>query len=60
MIKTTNSTYQHDEFGGALDLMPVMPHQYHQLLLNKKMNNHKGQDFPLERPGGTRKNRSPP
>ena len=60
MIKWNNSTYQHDEFEGALDLIIVTSHQYHQLLQDKMMSNYKGEDFREEIPGRTRKNRSPP
>ena len=60
MIKRNNSTYQHDEFEGALDLITVMSHQYHQLLQDKMRISYKDQDFPEEIPGRTRKNRSPP
>ena len=59
MIKENNDNSQHDEFGDVLDLILVMPFPYHQLL-NKKMNDYKGQDSPGERPGKTRKIRSLP
>ena len=59
MIKKTNNNYQHDEFGDVLDLILVTSSPYHQLL-NKKMNDYKGQDFPEERPGKTRESCSLP
>ena len=58
MIKKNNNNQQ-DEFGDVLDLILVMPFPYHQLL-NKKMDDYKGQDFPEERPGMTKQRRSLP
>ena len=57
MIENNNS--QLDEFGDVLDLTPVMPFPYHQLLY-KKMNDHMGQDSPEERPGMPKRRRSLP
>ena len=59
MTKKNNNIYQHDEFGDVLDLILVMPFPYHQLLY-KTMNYHKGQDYPEERLGMTKKRRGLP
>ena len=58
LIKKDNNS-QHDKFGGVLDLILVMPFAYHQLLY-KKMNYHKGQDYPEEKPGMTQRRGSLP